>query len=149
LRESGGAIQVYRLSGYIFVGSSEGMFARIKADIEMLHRRQIAYLILDFRLVTGVEASAIVSLGKLRRFCKERNAILVLCSLSPANCAALQRGGFLERKNLQQILSDLNSALAWCEDEVSPRPSSRLASLWTPSTRGSSVNSAAAADPPI
>lgn len=118
LRENGDAIQIYWLSGYIFFGSSEGIFARITADIETLHPERLAYLIVDFRLVIGADTSAVISLGKLRRFCSERNAILVLCSLSPANSEALERGGFLDRTNCQQILPDLNSALAWCEDET-------------------------------
>jgi CRP-like cAMP-binding protein len=38
--------------------------------------------------------------------------------LSAANRAALERGGFFDRVDPRQILPDLNSALAWCEDQV-------------------------------
>lgn len=117
LRQSGDTIQLYWLSGYIFFGSSEGIFARVKADIDALYS-QVAYVILDFGLVSGADTSAVVSLGKLRRFCREKGAILLCCSLSATNRAVLERGGFLDRKNPQQVLSDLNSALAWCEDQV-------------------------------
>jgi sulfate permease, SulP family len=118
LPENGDDIQIYWLSGYIFFGSSESIFERIKADMEALHPRQVAYLILDFGLVSGADTSAIVSLGKLRRFCKERNTTLVLCSLSTANRGALERGGFLDQKQSQHVFSDFNSALAWCEDQM-------------------------------
>ncbi len=118
LRKCGDTIQLYWLSGYIFFGSSEGIFERIRADINALYPQQIAYVILDFGLVPGVDTSAVVSLGKLRRFCREKGAVLVCCSLSAASRAALERGGFFDRKNPQQVLSDLNSALAWCEDQV-------------------------------
>jgi SulP family sulfate permease len=118
LRQSGDSIQLYWLSGYIFFGSSEGILERIRADINALYPQQVAYVVLDFGLVSGVDTSAVVSLGKLRRFCHEKGVVLVCCSLSADNRAALQRGGFLDRKNPQQILSDLNSALAWCEDRV-------------------------------
>jgi sulfate permease, SulP family len=118
LRQSGDSIQVYWLSGYIFFGSSEGVFARVKADIEALYPQQVAYVILDFGLVSGADTSAVISLGKLRRFCREKGATLACCSLSAANRAALERGGFLDRKNPQQVFSDINPALAWCEDQV-------------------------------
>ena len=118
LLESGDFIQLYWLSGYIFFGSSEGVFARIKADIEALYPQRIAYVILDFGLVSGADTSAIGSLSKLRRYCREKDAILVCCSLSAANSAALERSGFLDRKNPQQAFSDFNSALAWCEDQL-------------------------------
>jgi sulfate permease, SulP family len=118
LRKSGDTIQLYWLSGYIFFGSSEGIFERIKADIHALQPRQVSYLMLDFSLVSGADTSAIVSLGKLRRFCSERGAILVFCSMSAASRAVLERCGFLDRKTPQQVFSDFNSALAWCEDQV-------------------------------
>jgi sulfate permease, SulP family len=118
LHKRGDAIQLYWLSGYIFFGSSEGIFERIKADIDALYPQQVAYLLLDFSLVSGVDTSATVSLGKLRRFCKERSTILVFCSLSAANHAALDRRGLFDRKNPLQVFSDFNSALAWCEDQV-------------------------------
>lgn len=118
LSKNGDDIQIYWLSGYIFFGSSEGIFERIKVDIEALHPRQVAYLILDFSLVSGADTSTIVSLGKLRRFCKERNTTLVLCSLSTISHAALERGGFLDRRHPQQVFCDLNYALAWCEDQM-------------------------------
>jgi len=118
LRQSGDTIQLYWLSGYIFFGSSEGIFERIGADIEAISPQQVAYVILDFALVSGADTSAMVSLGKLRKFCRNKGAVLVCCSLSAANRAALERGGFLDRKNAQQIFPDLNSALAWCEDQV-------------------------------
>jgi sulfate permease, SulP family len=118
LRENGNAIQIYWLSGYIFFGSSEGVFERIKADINALHPHRVAHLVLDFSLVSGADTSAIVSLVKLRRFCKEQGANLIFCSLSAANGKALERGGFLDRKNAQQVFSDFNSALGWCEDQM-------------------------------
>jgi SulP family sulfate permease len=118
LRQNGDTIQLYWLSGYIFFGSSESIFERIRADIDAQYPQQVAYVILDFALVSGADTSAIVSLSKLRKFCRENDAVLVCCSLSAANRAALERGGFFDRKNTQQILPDLNSALAWCEDQV-------------------------------
>lgn len=121
LRKSGDTIQVYWLSGYIFFGSSEGVFARVKTDIDARYPRQVAYVILDFGSVSGADTSAIGSLGKLRRLCKEKGIVLVCCSISPTNRATLERGGFFDLTNAQQIYSDLNSALAWCEDQVLAR----------------------------
>lgn len=118
LRQSGDTIQLYWLSGYIFFGSSESIFERIKADIDALYAQQVAYVILDFALVSGADTSAIVSLSKLRKFCREKGAVLVCSSLSAANRDALERGGFFDRVDPRQILPDLNSALAWCEDQV-------------------------------
>ena len=118
LRETGDAIQLYWLSGYIFFGSSEGVFERIRADIEMLPSRRVAYVILDFGMVSGADSSVIVSLAKLRSFCGKQGTTLVYCSLPPANRAALERGGFFGGTSQHQAFADLNLALAWCEDRL-------------------------------
>lgn len=118
LRATGEAIQLYWLSGYIFFGSSEGVFERVRDDIEALPPRGVTHVILDFSMVSGTDSSAIISLAKLRNFCDRHDATLVYCSLSRATHAALERGGFFGGKSRHQAFGDLNHALAWCEDQL-------------------------------
>ncbi len=118
LRECGDSVQIYWLSGYIFFGSSEGVFERIRADIEALRPRRVEYVILDFGMVPGADSSAVVSLTKLRNYCGQQGIILIYCSLSSSNRAALERGGFFGGKSQHRAFSDLNHALAWCEDQL-------------------------------
>jgi SulP family sulfate permease len=121
LRKTGDAIQLYWLSGYIFFGSSEGVFERIRTDVGALPPRRVAYVILDFGMVSGADSSVIASLAKLRNFCGQRGITLVYCSLSPANHTAFQRGGFFGGKSQHQAFADLNLALSWCEDRLLAR----------------------------
>ena len=121
LRETGDAIQLYWLSGYIFFGSSEGVFEHIRSDIEALPARRVAYVIVDFGTVSGANSSAVVSLAKLRNFCDQQGTTLVYCSLSPATRAILERGGFFGGKSRHQAFADVNLALAWCEDQLLAR----------------------------
>jgi SulP family sulfate permease len=93
LRESGSAIQLYWLSGYIFFGSSEGLFERIRTDIELALPDRVDYVILDFSLVSGIDSSAIASLTKLRNFCMRRDVYLVYAALPRADRPALARAG--------------------------------------------------------
>jgi SulP family sulfate permease len=118
LLQNGDAIQIYWLSGYIFFGSSEGVFERIRADIDALPPHRVAYVILDFGMVSGADSSAIVSLAKLRNLCGQRGTTLVYCSLSNADRAALERAGFFGGKSQHQVFADLNLGLAWCEDRL-------------------------------
>ena len=118
LRDNGDAIQIYWLSGYIFFGSSEGLFERIRGDIEALPRGRVAYVILDFSMASGADSSAVVSLAKLRNFCDQQGTTLVYCSLSPANHKGPKVGGVFGGGNTHQAFADLNLALAWCEDRL-------------------------------
>lgn len=82
LREVGDAIYIYWLSGYIFFGSSESVFERIRDDIEAQTSREVVFVILDFGMVSGVDSSAFVSLAKLRNFCDQRSVAIVYSSVS-------------------------------------------------------------------
>lgn len=118
LRAIGDAVQLYWLSGYIFFGSSEGLFERIRDDIEAALPRRVAYVILDFSMVSGADSSAFVSLAKLRNHCNQRGTTIVYCSLSQASLVALTRGGLLGGKSRHRAFADLNAGLAWCEDRL-------------------------------
>jgi sulfate permease, SulP family len=118
LREVGDAIYLYWLSGYIFFGSSESVFERIRDDIEGLPAGKVAFVILDFGMVSGADSSAFVSLAKLRTFCDKQGVTIVYASLSSANRAALERAGFFGAKKHHHSFADLNAALAWCEDQL-------------------------------
>jgi SulP family sulfate permease len=118
LRMAGEAIQIYWLSGYIFFGSSEGLFERIRRDVEALPRLRVAYVVLDFTMVAGADSSALASLTKLRNFCDRNGVTLVFCGMSRANQAMIELGGLVGRKARHKVFVDLNHGLAWCEDRV-------------------------------
>jgi sulfate permease, SulP family len=118
LRETGEAIQIYWLSGYIFFGSCEGLFERIRSDVEALPTGRVAFVILDFASVPGTDASAVVSLAKLRSYCDRAGVTLVYCGLSLHNRTVLERGGFLGGKSRHKDFAALSLALAWCEDAL-------------------------------
>jgi SulP family sulfate permease len=119
LLKFGDAIQLYWLSGHIFFGSSESVFERIRGDIQALPPRSVAYVILDFGMVTGADSSAIVSLTKLRDFCSREGTTLAYCSLSPVIHAEFERAGlFGGKKGGHRAFTDRNAALAWCEDQL-------------------------------
>jgi SulP family sulfate permease len=118
LRHNGDAIQIYWLSGYIFFGSSEGLFERIRRDIEALPRRTVGYVILDFGMVPSADSSAVASLTKLRHYCERKGVTIVYAAASPHNRVVLEQGGLIGGRSRHRAFADLNLALAWCEDEV-------------------------------
>ena len=118
LRAVGDAVQLYWLSGYIFFGSSEGLFERIRGDIEAAPPHRVGYVILDCGMVSGTDSSAFVSLAKLRNYCNQHGTTIVYSSISPAIRDGLERGGFIGGKSRHQAFADLDVALAWCEDKL-------------------------------
>lgn len=118
LRTVGDAIQLYWLSGYIFFGSCEGLYERIRGNIEAALPGRVAYVILDCAMVSGTDSSAFISLAKLRNYCDRNGTIIVYSSLTPVIRDGLERGGFIGGNSRHRAFADLHVAVAWCEDEL-------------------------------
>jgi SulP family sulfate permease len=118
LRTNGEAIQIYWLSGHVFFGSSEGLFERIRGDIEARPPGSVRYVILDFGMVPSADSSAVASLTKLRHACERHGVTLVYAAASARNRAVLQQGGLIGGGRRHREFPDLNPALAWCEDDL-------------------------------
>ncbi|HZP86498.1 MAG TPA: SulP family inorganic anion transporter [Burkholderiales bacterium] len=148
LRKMGDAIQVYSLSGYIFFGSSESVFERIRNDIEGHRTRRIAYIVLDFSRVSGTDASALASLTKLGNFCGQKTITVLYCALPKRTRSAFERAGLFRGKHSHEPFADVNVALAWCEDQLLAQSSFAAPSdvaefeAWLQEQLGAAVNAA-------
>ena len=114
--EEGKRIHVFWLSGFIFFGSSNGLFERIKLAIDVQEDKPVGYVVLDFSAVPGLDTSAILSLIKLRNYCNEHGVTLAFSDLSHAMRISFQRAGFFGRGEPHRLFASRNEALEWCED---------------------------------
>ncbi|MGN6831201.1 SulP family inorganic anion transporter [Paucibacter sp. M5-1] len=122
LADHGERIQIYWLAGHVFFGSGEGLFERVRRDLDARASLPVSHVLLDFGLVTGVDASAVVSLSKLRNHCDKRGTVLLLAAMAPAVARALGRNGSVAApQGGPPPFADLNTALAWCEERVLER----------------------------
>jgi SulP family sulfate permease len=116
LREEGVRLHVFWLSGFIFFGSSNGLFERIRRVIDAQDEKPVGYVVLDFSAVPGLDTSAVLSLIKLRNYCNEHGVTLVFCGLNEAMRASFQRAGFFAGDQPHQVFVTRNEAVEWCED---------------------------------
>jgi SulP family sulfate permease len=118
LRQEGDAIQIYWLSGYIFFGSSEGLYEQVRSSIDSDAVKPVRHVILDFTGVTGIDSSAIVSLVKLGSFCDRRGVILAYSGLTASLEAAFERAGLFGKGKRHRAFPSRNEALDWCEEQL-------------------------------
>ena len=121
LLEAGEQVQIHWLAGYLFFGSSEGVFEHVRRDLEGRPPGAVRYVILDFRRVTGADASTALSLIKLRHLCRSRRVALVFSAVAPGIDAALARDGVYADPGdalAPPPFGDVNAALAWCEERM-------------------------------
>lgn len=118
LRESGDAIRIYWLSGYLFFGSSHRVVAQIRKDVELQKAPRVAYLVIDFSGVTGVDSAAVKSLNQLARHCATEKITIVCSGLSTTMREALHGSHLVESPDLPAAFANHNDALAWCEEKT-------------------------------
>jgi len=116
LREEGVRLHVFWLSGFIFFGSSNGLFERIRRVIDSQDEKPVGYVVLDFSAVPGLDTSAVLSLVKLRNYCNEHTVILVFSGLTEVMRASFQKAGFFTSGQPHQVFATRNEAIEWCED---------------------------------
>jgi SulP family sulfate permease len=116
LREEGKRVHVFWLSGFIFFGSSNGLFERIKRVIEGQRDKPVGYVVLDFGSVPGLDTSAVLSLVKLRNYCEEQGVTLGFSGLSEVMQEGFEKADFFGSSRPHQVFGSRNEAVEWCED---------------------------------
>jgi SulP family sulfate permease len=116
LQEEGERVHVFWLSGFIFFGSSNGLFERIRRVIDGQKEKAVGYVVLDFTGVPGFDTSAVLSLIKLRHYCDEHGVTLAFSGLSEAMRATFDKAGFFVSGEPHQVFGTRNEAVEWCED---------------------------------
>lgn len=115
LREHGGRIHVFWLSGFIFFGSSNRLFEEVRRCMDGQVNNEPAYLILDFSAVPGLDTSAVLSLVKLKNYCEERASVLIFSGLTEKMRHSFESAGFFGDESPHRVFPERNEALDWTE----------------------------------
>ncbi|WP_425259291.1 cyclic nucleotide-binding domain-containing protein [Rubrivivax sp. RP6-9] len=97
------------------------MFDDVQRTLQSRPAGAVRYVILDFERVTGADASAALSLAKLRHLCRRAGAVLVYGAVARNIAAALGRETVRASRGEHEAplpFDDLNTALAWREERV-------------------------------
>jgi SulP family sulfate permease len=119
LREQGGQIYVLRLQGFIFFGTANHLLHEVRLRAAESGLPPLKFVIMDFRRVTGLDASAIFSLSKVQNLARKQGFCLLMTQVSQQIISQLEQGGLnASRGDLFKLLPDLDHALEWCEDRL-------------------------------
>ena len=114
LATRGSEIVGLNLQSYLFFGSANRLYSHIKKLLA--DRPACRYLVFDFRLVTGLDSSAVHSFTQIKRHAEARGVRLVLVHL-PRKTEAVLRSQPSVLTGIE-IMADLDRALEWCENQV-------------------------------
>ncbi|MFB2975697.1 SulP family inorganic anion transporter [Microseira sp. BLCC-F43] len=119
LRQKGEQIHILELQGLIFFGTARKLLDRIRERLENPELPTVGFLVLDFRRVSGLDSSGVMSFSKLKQIAKQKQISLLFTNLSSQNIKQLEQGGCLEPKDpVCQLFPDLDRGLEWCENQI-------------------------------
>jgi sulfate permease, SulP family len=121
LRELSERVQLLRVSGFVFFGSTNRLLERIRRRVEGATPPR--FLVIDLRRVTGVDSSAVVAFVKVMRLAEAAGSEIVFTAASHPVREQLAQGGVVERDGLVAFEPDLDRGLQRCEDALLSAPS--------------------------
>lgn len=133
LQSVGGQILIAELQGYLFFGTAYHLFKQVRTRIEQRDINQVHFVLLDFRLVTGIDSSVTSSFQRFLRYLEESQVTLVLTHLAPnLRRLWLRQLSVVSEDGDPSLFPTLDQGLAWCEEQLLSRGShSELSSAET------------------
>jgi SulP family sulfate permease len=121
-------IFIVELQGFIFFGSAYTVYTAVKELFESAEQAP-SFLILDMRLVQGIDSSATSALLKTARLLREHQADLIVVPGSEAVAQSLVQAG-LDPDHYEhlRIFDRFGEALEWSEDRVLEQARTQLQS---------------------
>lgn len=93
LREEGRAVEIIRLHGYLFFGSTERVVTYVRARLEDTARPPLRALLVDATLVQGLDAASTAAFDRLRSLGAQHRFPILLCGAIPPVLDVLHRSG--------------------------------------------------------
>jgi sulfate permease, SulP family len=119
LRQQGDRLHMLILQGYLFFGTANTLLESVSGRLRDPTLPPIEFVILDFRLVSGLDASAVLSFIKMRQLAHKHEVRLVFTQLHPNIFQKLQQGDCIQTQNdLIQVFDRLDGGIEWCEERI-------------------------------
>ena len=114
LRQQGSIARALTLQGYIFFGTASAIMGSAR---ELIEHEKLQYLLLDFRMVQGCDASAVFSFIKLEQVCTRYRCKLLFSGLKPDVERVLTHAKFLPQRGVV-VFTDLDRGMEWIENGI-------------------------------
>ncbi|NEQ97172.1 MAG: SLC26A/SulP transporter family protein [Cyanothece sp. SIO2G6] len=144
LQEHGDQIYVLELQGFLFFGTANYLLTKVRdravvqATPETSTQKSdqateqasshltaqastvpLRYLVIDFRQVSGLDSSAVLTFNRILRLADQYKFTLVLTNLLPDLEATLTQGQGIKLDSKRcQIFPDMDRGLEWCEQQI-------------------------------
>lgn len=117
LRDQAHRLHVLQLQGFVFFGTGETLLRRVRRRIEEPSAQDLRFLLLDFRRVTGLDSTAVLSFVKMEQVATLHGVTLVFTDVPASVRDRFEREG-LAASAAVRFRTDLDDGVEWCEDRL-------------------------------
>ena len=114
LAQHGRQLQGLRLQSYLFFGSANRLYEHVKGLLS--ERPDCRFLLFDFRLVTGIDSSAVHSFTQIKQAADSVGARLVMVNMPPPLEKIFHNSRFMSKDIM--VTPELDRALEICENAI-------------------------------
>ena len=118
LEAQGQQLYILQLQGFIFFGTANRLFNKIKFRLMESHRTQPRFIVLDFQRVDILDSTGMLSFKKLKDVTNGTGTHLIITAPSAEIQNQLSKGGLDPSHPLTHYFSNLNIATEWCEEQI-------------------------------
>lgn len=114
LKERGKMGRALILRGYVFFGTANDIQVKIG---EMIKSGLVRFVLIDFKLVQGMDFSAAMGFCKLENICVRQDVALIFSNLAGSFQEILELAGFNKSKMIK-YKTNLDFGLEWMENQI-------------------------------
>jgi SulP family sulfate permease len=130
LRQEGQALLILELQGYVFFGTANRVYEEIKERLASAQTIPLQVVLLDFRRVIGIDASAALSFMRLKRLLRQHKMRLIFTHLRPEVEQVLQREVLTPGdRDMLSVFADLDHGVEWFEAQTLAGETARQATV--------------------
>ncbi len=118
LREKGDCTYILTLQGFVFFGTAHHLFDQVRARAFDAAVTPLRFVVLDFRRVSGLDSSAMLSFVKLKRLAEKEGFQLIFTQLSSVLEPQIEHEGFRRGAGAARTFADLDRGVEWCEHQI-------------------------------
>ena len=118
LAERRNQIYVIKLQGFLFFGTTSYILDAVRKRLRIIEAEPVRFVLFDFRQVTGLDSSVLLTLQKCARLANDFDFELVLTDLASNLRGQLRQHGVLQDPNRVLIFESLDRGLEYCEEEI-------------------------------
>ena len=118
LETHGDELYIMRLEGFIFFGTANGIFERLRERVKLATDFSIKYCLLDFSKVTGIDSTGMLSFGRMMQWSQEQGITLVFTGLAENMEKQFVQENLTIKDEMLKFFADADHGIEWCENEI-------------------------------